>query len=115
MAFEIRRYRTTRGDEPFTEWLLALSDRQARARILVRLERLEAGNFGDAKHLRDGVSELRIDWGPGYRVYYGRDGAMVIVLLCGGDKRRQDADIERAVALWREYVNRKKRDPHARH
>lgn len=108
MAFEIRRYRDARGDEPFTEWLIDLRDRSARARILARLERLEAGNFGDVKALRDGVSEIRIDWGPGYRVYFGRDGQTVVVLLCGGDKRRQDADIRRAVDLWQEYVNRKK-------
>ncbi len=108
MAVEIRRYRSAAGGEPFTEWLAELHDRSARARILARLERLEAGNFGDAKFLRDGVSELRIDWGPGYRVYFGRDGQTVIVLLCGGDKRQQDADIKRAVELWQEYAKRKK-------
>jgi putative addiction module killer protein len=113
MAFEIRRYRTAGGDEPFTEWLSALADRQARARILVRLERLEVGNLGDSKFICDGVSELRIDWGPGYRVYYGRDGGTTIVLLSGGDKRKQDADIENAVELWREYVSRKRRNPRA--
>jgi putative addiction module killer protein len=114
MAFEIRRYRAAAGDEPFTQWLSDLPDRRAGARILVRLERLELGNFGDVKFLRDGVSELRIDCGPGYRVYFGRDGKTVIVLLCGGDKRRQDADIERAVALWREYGSRRERAPRAR-
>lgn len=108
MAFEIRRYRTATGDEPFTQWLWELPDRQVRARVLVRLERLEVGNFGDSRFLRHGVSELRIDWGPGYRVYFGRDGKTVIVLLCGGDKRKQDTDIEKAVALWQEYGNRKK-------
>ena len=105
--FEIRRYRTAAAEEPFTEWLSDLPDRQARARILARLERLEVGNFGDAKFLRDGVHEMRIDWGPGYRVYFGRDGRTVIVLLCGGDKRKQSADIKRAVELWQEYANRK--------
>jgi putative addiction module killer protein len=114
MAFELRRYRTAAGDEPLTQWLSELRDRQARARILARLERLEAGNFGDARFLRDGVSEFRVDWGPGYRVYFARDGRTVIVLLCGGDKRKQDADIERAVALWQEYGNRKRRDPRAK-
>ncbi len=114
MAFELRRYRTVAGTEPFTQWLSELPDRQAGARVLVRLERLELGNFGDVRFLRDGVSELRIDWGPGYRVYFGRDGKMVIVLLCGGDKRRQDADIEQAVELWRDYENRKKRGPRAK-
>jgi putative addiction module killer protein len=114
MAFEIRRYCTVPGDEPFTRWLTALPDRHARARILVRLERLEVGNFGDARYLRDGVSELRIDWGPGYRIYFGRDGHTVIVLLCGGDKRKQAADIERAVELWNEYGSRKRGEPRAR-
>ena len=107
MAFEIRRYRTAAGDEPFTRWLSDLGDRQVQARILVRLERLEVGNFGDSRFLRDGVSELRIDWGPGYRVYFGRDGKTV-VLLCGGDKRKQNTDIEKAVELWQEYGNWKK-------
>lgn len=115
MAFEIRRYRDARGAEPFTEWLARLRDRSARARILARLERLEAGNFGDVKALRDGVNEMRIDWGPGYRVYFGRDGQTVVVLLCGGDKRKQDADIKRAVDLWREYVSRKKGVQRPRH
>lgn len=112
--FEIRRYRTTASEEPFTEWLSELRDRQARARILARLERLEVGNFGDCKFLRDGVSELRVDWGPGYRVYFGRDGLSVVVLLCGGDKRKQSADIKTAVALWQEYGNRRKRDSRAK-
>ena len=114
MAFEIRRYRSLEGDEPFTKWLSALPDRQARARILVRMERLGVGNFGDSRFIRDGVSKLRIDWGPGYRVYYGRDGRTIIVRLFGGDKRKQDAEIEKAVELWREYANRKKRDPRAK-
>ena len=115
MALEIRRYVRSAGGEPFTEWLADLPDRQARARILARLERLEGGNFGDAKFLRDGVSELRIDWGPGYRVYFGRDGRTVIVLLCGGDKRKQDADIRKAVELWQEYANRRKGEPRSKH
>jgi putative addiction module killer protein len=114
MAFEIRRYRTAAGGEPFTEWLADLPDRQARARILARLERLEAGNFGDARFLGAGVSELRIDWGPGYRVYFGRDGRTVIVLLCGGDKRKQDRDIRKAVELWHEYTSRRSGGPRSK-
>jgi putative addiction module killer protein len=114
MALEIRRYRTVAGDEPFTQWLAALGDRQARARVLVRLERLELGIAGDARYLREGVSELRIDWGPGYRVYFGRDGVAIVVLLCGGDKGTQAADVERAVNLWHEHENRKRRDPGAK-
>jgi putative addiction module killer protein len=114
MAIEIRRYRTASGNEPFTEWLGALADRQAVARVLVRLERLELGNLGDARYVREGVSELRIDWGPGYRVYFGREGDSLVVLLCGGDKRKQAADVERAVKLWHEYENRRKRAPRAK-
>jgi putative addiction module killer protein len=114
MALEIRRYRTIAGDEPFTQWLTALGDRQARARVLVRLERLEVGKAGDARYLREGVSELRIDWGPGYRVCFGREGDSLVVLLCGGDKRRQAADVERAVNLWHEYEDRGKGPPRAK-
>jgi putative addiction module killer protein len=114
MTLETRRYRAIAGDEPFTRWLAALPDRQARARILVRLERLEFGNFGDVRYLRGGVSELRIDWGPGYRVYFGRDGETVVVLLWGGDKLRQAADIEKAVELWNEHEQRRGRAPRAR-
>ena len=112
--FEIRRYRAATGREPFSEWLASLRDRQAKARVLARLERLGVGNFGDCKFLRDGVRELRVDWGPGYRVYFAREGQTVVVLLCGGDKRKQDADIKKAVTLWQEYENRKKRDPRAK-
>lgn len=113
-VFEIRRYRTAGGREPFSEWLSGLRDRQAHARILVRLERLELGNFGDCKPVGGGVQELRIDWGPGYRVYFGRDGQRVVVLVCGGDKRGQDADIRKAVELWHEYGKRRKQAPRAR-
>ena len=109
--FEIRRYCSASGDEPFTVWLLELVVRQARARIMARLERLELGNFGDTRFLRDGVRELKVDWGPGYRVYFGRDGRASVLLLCGGDKRMQTRDIERAVSLWREYQKRKSRNP----
>jgi putative addiction module killer protein len=114
MALEIRRYRTVAGDEPFTQWLAGLGDRQARARVLVRLERLELGNAGDARYLREGVSELPIDWGPGYRVYFGRDEDAIVVLLCGGDKRTQAGDVERAVKLWHEYENRRRSPPRAK-
>jgi putative addiction module killer protein len=109
--FEVRRYRTVHGREPFSDWLTNLRDRQARARILSRLDRLELGNFGDCKFVGGGVSELRVDWGPGYRVYFGRDGKTVIVLLCGGDKKKQDIDIQKAIELWQEYERRRKGGP----
>src|SRR3990172_3270489 len=101
--FKVRRYRTTAGNEPVTEWLLELNDAQARARINTRIARLAAGNFGDCKPLRGGVWELRVDWGPGYRVYYARIGRSVVLLLCAGDKRRQNPDIERAIEFFDDF------------
>jgi putative addiction module killer protein len=103
---EIRRYRAASGAEPFNNWLLRLRDRQAKARVLVRIDRLESGNFGDCKALRGGVHELRIDWGPGYRVYFGRDGNLLVILLIGGDKRTQATDIRRALEYWQDYQRR---------
>lgn len=90
----------------FAEWLDALQDRMAQARIAARIKRLSGGNFGDLKYLREGVSELRVDHGPGYRVYVARRGDEYVVLLAGGDKRTQDRDIERAVALARSIEER---------
>jgi putative addiction module killer protein len=106
IEIEIRRYRTASGKEPFGDWLSRLRDRQAKARVLVRIDRLESGNFGDSKALRSGVHELRIDWGPGYRVYFGRDGNLLVILLVGGDKRTQAADINRAIEYWQDYKRR---------
>jgi putative addiction module killer protein len=91
--------------ESFECWLLGLKDRRTRLRVLVRIDRLADGNPGDSKPVREGVSELRIDHGPGYRVYFARRGPLVIVLLVGGDKRTQDTDIGRAIELlknWKE-------------
>lgn len=89
--------------DTFESWLLGLRDRMARLRIQVRIDRLQLGHLGDVKPIREGVSELRIDHGPGYRVYFIKTGPVVIVLLGGGDKRTQDADIARAVALARHW------------
>lgn len=86
----------------FLAWLMGLRDVQARARIAKRIDRLAQGNFGDAKSVGGGVSELRFDFGPGYRVYYTMRGKVVVILLCGGDKGSQQRDIERAVALAKE-------------
>lgn len=104
--YEILHYLTADGHDPFAEWLADLADRQARARVLVRTSRMAAGNFGDCKLLTEGVSELRIDYGPGYRVYYARAGEQVILLLIGGDKRKQQADIDSAVAYWHDWKRR---------
>ena len=87
----------------FESWLVGLKDRQARLRVISRIERLSAGNPGDVKPVGAGVSEMRLDYGPGYRVYFMQRGALVIVLLAGGDKRRQDADIKRALKTAEEW------------
>ena len=89
--------------ETFNRWRSGLRDRQALARINARIRRLADGNPGDVKPVRERISELRIDHGPGYRVYFVRRGPLVIVLLAGGDKRSQDADIERAIAISKEW------------
>lgn len=89
--------------EPFEQWLKGLRDRRAAARVQVRLDRLALGNFGDAKAVGGGVSELRIDYGPGYRLYFMRSGQMVVVMLCGGDKASQKRDIESALALAKQW------------
>lgn len=83
----------------FATWLAGLRDERAKARIAERLHRFGAGNPGDTKSVGDGVMEMRIDYGAGYRVYYVRRGAVIVVLLCGGDKRSQSRDIRRAKAL----------------
>lgn len=103
---EIRHYQSTEGDQPFTQWLQDLRDQQARVRIRIRLDRLALGNFGDCEPVGGGVIELRIDWGPGYRVYCARLGQVVILLLCGGDKRTQKKDIERAKDYFEDYKAR---------
>lgn len=89
--------------DTFKRWRTTLRDRQAILRINARLERLRAGNFGDTKYLRDGISELRIDYGPGYRVYYMRRGQLVVVLLAGGGKHGQAADIARAIDIANDW------------
>lgn len=103
---EVLRYVTESGKDVVGRWLADLNDAQAKARIAARITRLSVGNFGDCKPLQDGVSELRIDWGPGYRVYYAMAGRTCVLLLCGGDKRKQQADIKRAVEYWRDYKRR---------
>lgn len=103
---EIRRYVSVTGKDLFGEWLSRLTDLKARARIAIRIDRLAAGNFGDTRPLGGGLHELRIDWGPGYRVYYGMVGKTCVLLLCGGDKRKQSGDIAKARNLLRDYRER---------
>jgi|ERR1051326_3435038 putative addiction module killer protein len=103
---EIRRYVTRSGRDVFGEWLSGLKDERTKVKIIVRIDRLAAGNFGDCKILRDGISGLRIDWGPGYRVYYAVVGKACVLLLCGGDKRKQSSDIARAIEYLKDYRER---------
>jgi putative addiction module killer protein len=105
-VLEIVYYVDNRGEIPFEEWLDGLSDTQAIVRVMTRIERLKLGNFGDAKPLRDGVSELRIDYGAGYRLYYSMIGKRLVLLLCGGDKRKQKVDIKNAIGYLKDYKRR---------
>lgn len=98
---ELRYYLDSEGRRPLLAWLNALRDAKARAQIRARLARVAAGNFGDCKPLRDGVMELRIDLGPGYRVYLSRQGPLLVLLLCGSGKAEQDRSIKQAI----EYLN----------
>jgi len=105
-------YEAPNGKSPFLDWLLALKDVKGRAVIRARLNRIELGNFGDCKSLGDGVFELKITFGPGYRVYFGKQGEILVVLLCGGDKSTQSRDIARAKLLWKEYKDGNKKLSH---
>jgi putative addiction module killer protein len=105
--YELRHYTNPQGEDLFGQWLDGLRDRQAQARIAARMLRLTNGNFGDCKPVGVGVWELRVDWGPGYRVYYALEGKRVVLLCNGGDKRTQAADIARAVERWSEWQQRR--------
>lgn len=104
-TFEIREYLEA-GHSPFADWFDSL-DAVTAARVDKYIRRLEAGNFGSAKQLQEGVSELKLDFGPGYRVYFGRDGKTIIILLGGGSKRRQSTDIAAAIERWKKYKQSK--------
>ena len=100
---ELVEYETENGRCPFSEWLDGLKDIAARAIIRKRLNRIRMGNFGNTRSVGEGVFELKIDFGPGYRVYYGLDGDTLVVLLCGGDKGSQERDIRKANDYWQNY------------
>jgi putative addiction module killer protein len=104
--YEIRHYLTTDESDVYFEWRRKLRDATAKIAVDRRLNRIEGGNFGDHKFCRDGVWELRIDVGTGYRVYYAIAGKKIVLLLCGGDKRTQDADIDRACGYWQDWQRR---------
>jgi putative addiction module killer protein len=111
-AIEIRRYVTRDGRDVFGRWLDKLADARAKAKILVRIDRLAAGNLGDAKSVGKGLHELRVDWGPGYRVYFAWIGNRCVLLLGGGDKRKQNADIRIALERLNDYKKRTNEGEH---
>jgi putative addiction module killer protein len=106
-AYSVEHYLTAdEHRDPYLDWLQRLRDNQAKVSVIRRVARVELGNFGDHKFCRDGVWELRIDLGPGYRVYYALSGHRVVLLLCGGDKRTQETDIAKAVIHWQDWQRR---------
>ena len=113
-AHTIEHYQTTDGNDVLAAWFATLRNRRAVARIAARVGRLAHGLFGDGKSLRDGVWELRIDEGLGYRVYYSRAGHRSILLLCGGDKSTQTKDIQSAVDYWEDWQERTRHEKSTR-
>jgi putative addiction module killer protein len=109
-TIELRTYVDERGRAPFEAWVLGL-DKQAQAKVTIALSRLERGNYSNVEGVGEGVSELKANWGPGYRVYFGQDGRTIVVLLGGGSKRRQSADIAAAKIRWADYRMRKAARP----
>ena len=103
---ELRIYADAQGREPFSRWLADLKDIRARAKVRARLAQVQAGNFGDCKPLRDGVQELRIDHGPGYRVMLSRQGPVVVLLLTGSDKGGQDRAVKQAIGYLDDWKRR---------
>lgn len=103
----LRIFCLANGKQPFTEWLTSLSDERAEARIKARLARVRLGNVGKTRSVGDGVRELKIDYGPGYRVYFGQLGNELLILLCGGNKGSQDEDIKTSKKFWNSYKKEK--------
>ena len=100
---DLQNYTTPDGRSPFEDWISKLRDQRAKARIFVRIDRVRLGNFGDCRSVGGGVYELRVDYGPGYRVYFGILGTTPVILLCGGDKKTQRRDVENARRYWKEF------------
>ena len=107
MLLDVREYQDTEGHSPFAAWFDAL-DATAAAKVTVALVRIGQGNLSNVKGVGEGVLEYKLDFGPGYRVYFGRDGEALVILLAGGTKRRQQRDIEAAQARWADYKRRKR-------
>jgi len=103
---EVREYLDRRGHSPFASWTDRLN-REAAAKVAAALARIQQGNFSNAKGVGAGVCEYRIDFGPGYRIYFGKDGERLVILLAGGTKKRQQEDIASALTRWHDYKQRK--------
>ncbi len=103
----IHEYITGEGNNLFREWFDSLKDVRAQVKIDVKIGRIRLGNFGDTKSVGKGVYELRIKFGPGYRVYYGLEGNKIVLLLCAGDKSSQKKDIKKAHIFWQEFIGEK--------
>ncbi len=103
---DVRNYVTPDGHRPFREWFLGLKDRKTRTIVRERIHRLRLGNLGDCKRLTGELYELRIHYGAGYRVYFGDQDGVIVILLCGGDKKTQKQDIRKATAYWEEFRRR---------
>ena len=108
-AVVVREFVDAKGTSPFAKWFNELEP-QAAAKVTANLTRIELENFSNTKSISGGVYELRIDFGPGYRVYFGKDGEKIIILLVGGTKKKQNADIKKAHELWKEYKKLKKQE-----
>ncbi len=102
-SFDVRYYLKANGEAPFLKWIETISDDRAFAAVQVRLDRIEAGNFGDARPIGNGLSELRIHYGAGIRIYFGRDQGRLVILLCAGTKAGQTNDIKQAKTYWQDY------------
>ncbi len=106
MKYKIEIYQIETGKRPFSQWLKDIKDHMAKAKIRIRLDRLEMGNFGQWESVGEGVFELKIDFGPGYRVYFGKIGSKCVLLLCAGDKGSQKNDIQKAKVYFKDYLSR---------
>jgi putative addiction module killer protein len=101
---EVVYYKNREGKVPFLDWLYSLEDKVTRAKIRIRIDRVAMGNFGDHHSVGGGVWELRIDYGPGFRIYYGLRGKKIVVILVGGDKKSQEKDIKLSKECWEDYL-----------
>jgi len=107
IKYKIQVYRTDQGKIPFIDWLEDISDTRTKQKIQVSIDRIALGNLGKTRSLGEGIHEIKINYGPGYRVYFGREGDSLVILLCGGDKSRQNEDIKKAKKYWKDFKRKR--------